>query len=187
MKKLCGILLVLGLLLVMPFQVAALDVTGSVSEIDPNNRPSNDDGTETRTYKIVPKASAGEQVKSVKMKFETRSAIKELTCQDAGDFVVKNQEGGNGSYTCEFYVPNDGHAEGDSFQIGILKVKVNKNATDADCTIGYGLDTSTGETPTPSDNPPTGAMVPYLAITAGAVLAIGLIAATRNKTRFQKI
>ena len=183
MKKLCGILLILGLLFAMPLNTNAEVRISEADMVTPISEEVNEaDGTVTKTHALKLTTSANETVKDITITLIAGPAVKELTCAGAGDFTLKDQtsDAATRTYKCTF---ESAGTTSEKFDFGTFKILVNKDANNEDCAVQVALEGASG----PAPNPETGAMVPYLALGAGAVLAVGLILATKNKTRLQKI
>ena len=181
MKKVLVFLLVLGIGVILPLSVYA-SVRINIDNT-PDTTSDNGDETVTRVYSIYETISGeDEEINNTTVQFTYGSAVTSFVCQSAGEFELTGQTVENGITKCTFTIPNGETTSGSNVVVGKISVTVNKNASDEDCTINYGLDSVTGKI-----NPDTGSHLPYVLVGGGAVLAVGIYFATRRKSKLYKI
>ena len=182
MKRAMLYLLVLGLLLMAPFNVNAT-TAASISNTPVDSKNSEDGKSVIKTYDVYITTTENEELETAEFGFEYGSAITKFECADAGEFVVEDQEiTAENKLTCKFSVPNDGSASGEKILVGKVKVTAKMNAADEDCQIIYSYNGAKGKI-----NPPTGVNVPYTIIVGGIAIAAGLYFVTKKKTKLYQI
>ena len=184
MRKVFTSLLVLGLFLMLPMSAFATTKI-EIPDSTPEKETANSDGTVTKEYPIYMVTTAGEEVTSATISFQGGSAVKNITCDGAGQFTLEDQSGSTTNSTkCTFTVPSGGKASGEKITVGRLAVKVDKTASDEDCKIEYTFNDVKGYVKT---NPETGASVPYIVIGSAIILAAGVYFVTSRRTKLYKI
>ncbi len=185
MKKVMISLFVLGLMLLTPLSVLAeIQVIPSIP-----NEPSSSKDTENgmvKTFPIYVELTGDEDNftdNHFDFTFEFGSAIKEFTCDGYGNFEAKTGGDVSTQGTCTF--TNSSQINLGKSQVGTISVRVDKNASDADCTIKYMLGSASSTFNT--NNPNTGVSIPYEIIIGGLVLAAGAYIVTSKKTKLYKI
>lgn len=182
MKKVFALLLVFGVLLVGTLEAFA--VSSVYVPKEPTNKVDNGDGTMTYYYPVSLKNTGTEATADftkVEISFSYGKAVTGFTCGDSGKFTA-SQVNGSSKANCTFTASEADPGKGNEFAVGVLTVKVKKNAPDEDCTIEYSYEGSEGKIV-----PDTGVSIPYAIIAGGAVLAVGVYFATKKKTKLQRI
>ena len=181
MKKFLSFM-VMSLFAVLPFSVnAASEITYNCGDFDA-------EGVRTCTVGYLIDASTPQDSVTVQLTEHGGAEIISVDGVSNSEFSISTQNAVDNVWSIVLVSP-----DAVSGEYSLLSFKYRQSGT-AECKVTVGIgndnkDVETNDTPTdtPTDNVQTGSTLPYIALGAIALIAVGAYVTTKNKSKMYKI